>query len=53
MINDQNGCYLYFEKYPTVEEEDPKKGKAPAKGKAPTEDLKPVYGCAWIDFTLL
>jgi hypothetical protein len=48
---------LFFEKLPPSEEEvDPKKpagGKAPPKGKAPTEELKPVYGVAWIDLTRL
>ena len=33
-VNDDGGCWLYFEKLPAAEEEvDPKK-KAPAKGKA-------------------
>lgn len=53
MINEKNGCWLYFEKLPPPEEEDPKKAKAPAKGKAQIEEMKPVYGVAWVDFTAL
>jgi len=47
-VNEDGGCWLYFEKLPPPEEDDPKK-KAPPKGKAPVEELKPVKGKAWVD----
>jgi hypothetical protein len=53
MVNENKGCWIYVDKLPPPEEEDPKKTKAPPKGKAPVEELKPVYGKAWVDFTLL
>lgn len=46
-------CYLYLEKLPPAEEEDPKGKKAPAKGKAPVEEIKPVFGIAEVDLTPL
>jgi hypothetical protein len=53
IINENKGCWLYLEKLPPPEEEDPKKagGKAAPKGKAPVEEIKPVFGVAWIDLT--
>lgn len=51
-VNDNKGCWLFFEKLPPPEDEDPKKAKTQAKGKGPAEELKPVYGCAWVDLTL-
>lgn len=36
---------------PPEEDVDPKAKKAPAKGKgAPVEEIKPVYGRAWLSF---
>lgn len=54
MVNEKFGCWLYFDKLPPPEEEDPKKAKAPAaKGKVPIEELKPTFGKTWVDFTWL
>lgn len=54
MINVDGGCFLYFDKLPPPEDEDPKKAKgAPAKGKVPVEEMKPLYGKAWVDFGTL
>ena len=47
--SEKGGCWLYFDKLPPPEEEDPKKAKAAPKGKAPVEELKPTYGRVWID----
>lgn len=52
MVNEYGGCWLYFNKLPPPEEEDPKKAKA-AKSKVPIEEMKPTYGRTWIDFTIL
>ena len=50
LVNEKGGCWVYLDKLPPVEEEDPKKAKAPPKGgKVPTEELKPVYGRAWVN----
>lgn len=51
-INENEGCWLYLDKLPPVEEEDPKK-KAPAKAKGQVEELKPVFARTWIDFSTL
>ena len=53
-VYERKGCYLYFDKLPPPEEEDPKKagGKAPAK-KGAVEELKPVHGRVWIDLSYI
>lgn len=38
-----------FDKLPPPEDEDPKAKKPAAKSKVPVEELKPVYGQAWMD----
>lgn len=49
LVNDKGGCWLYLDKLPPPEEEDPKKAKAAPKGKVPTEELKPAYGRVWVN----
>jgi hypothetical protein len=49
-VNEERGQWIYFDKLPPIEEEDPKK-KAAAKGKVVSEEVKPVSGRAWIDLT--
>jgi hypothetical protein len=57
-VSSDKGCWVQFKKLPPPEEEilDPKAAaaakKAPPKGGkgAPIEDLKPVYGRAWLSF---
>lgn len=51
-VNESHGCWLYFDKLPPPEDEDPKK-KPTAKGKANVEEIKPVHGRVWIDLTPL
>jgi hypothetical protein len=59
LVQQEKGCWLKFNKLTPPEEEitDPKaaaaaKKAAPPKGGkgAPIEDLKPVFGKAWISF---
>lgn len=48
-----HGCWVRFLKYPAAapEADAGGKGKAPAKGKgAAVEDVKPVFGKAWLSF---
>ena len=58
IVKNDKGCWLRFIKMvPVVPEAEAAAGgkgaKAPAKGKgaAPTDDLKPVFGKAWVDLT--
>jgi hypothetical protein len=56
-ISDNKGIWLYFDKLPPAEEDAAAKGGKPPAGKpgakagGATEELKPVYGRAWIDLT--
>lgn len=49
-VNEDIGCYIYVDRLPPVEEEDPKKAKTVAKGKAPIEELKPSSSVGWVSF---
>ena len=48
-VHEAEGAWLYFDKLPPAEEEDPKK-KAPVKGKVNVEETKPTHGKVWINF---
>ena len=48
-VHESEGAWLYFDKLPPVEEEDPKK-KVPVKGKVNVEETKPTHGRVWINF---
>lgn len=52
-LNEHQGCWLYFDKLPPPEEEDPKKAgaKGAPKGKVSVEEIKPVHGKVWLDLT--
>ena len=49
-INQEHGCWLYFDRLPALEEEDPKKKKPPPKKGAAEVDNKPIHGKAWLPF---
>eukprot|EP00347_Sterkiella_histriomuscorum_P008804 403343688 len=53
-VTDKKGIYLFFDKLPPVEEEDPKKaGQKAAPKKGAVEEMKPTHGRVWIDLYCL